>query len=319
MMLPSDLTQVAQSLAQAATVGGVLGEATAYHLASGGKAWRAQLALESGEALDLDGPDRIGLAIACELMHQASIVQDDIQDKAATRRGYDSVAARFGEPIALCVGDHLLVCAFAQLSTLPQGAALARMFACLVSQMAAAQAEEFGPGLWAAMTWSRYRSLIEGKAGAMLVLPVAGAAVIAGLPAQDIDLACGAARILGVAYQAGDDVDDLAADLAIGALNGVIARSLDNTTGTQRLRLQDLLEQARSSGLSVSEAVGWAARLHAEIEFVTAWAAAMLPEASAALRLEGGPRCRALIPVIDAAAHLLSACNPSSKAKRHAA
>lgn len=318
-MLQSDLAQVAQALAEAVASDGVLGDATKFHLASGGKAWRARLALDCGEALNLDRSDRIGLAVACELVHQASVVHDDIQDKAATRRGRDSLGARFGEPIALCVGDHLLVCAFAQLAALPEGPALARLFASVVSRMAAAQAEEFGPALWTTMTWPRYRSLIEGKAGAMLVLPVAGAAVIAGLPAQDTDLVGRAARILGVAYQAGDDVDDLAADLAIGALNGVIVRGLDNAGETQRVHWQNLLAQARCSRLSVAEAGVWTARLHPEIEFVTAWVRAMLPEASAALRLDAGPRCRALIPVIDEAVHLLSACSLSSEVKHHAA
>ena len=318
-MFPSDLSRVALLLAEAVAIGGVLGDATAFHLASGGKASRARLALDCGAALDLDRPDRIGLAIACELIHQASIIHDDIQDKATTRRGCDSVAARFGEPIALSVGDHFLVRAFAQLSTLPKFPALARLFACVVSEMAAAQAEEFGPELWATIKWPRYRALIEGKAGAMLALPVAGAAVIAGLPAHDIDLASRAARILGVAYQAGDDVDDLAADLAIGALNGVIVRGLDNASGTQRVRWQELLAQARHSGLSVAEAGVWAARLHPETEFVTAWVRSILPEASAALLQRAGPRCQALIPVIDDAAKLLSLNSLPSEAKNHAA
>ena len=155
-----------------------------------------------------------------------------IQDNATTRRGRDSLGARFGAPITLCVGDHLFVCAFAQLAALTEGPALARLFASVVSQMAAARAEEFGPALWATMTWPCYQSLIEGKAVALLALLVAGAAVIAGLPAQDTDLVGHAARTLGVAYPAGDDVDDLAAGLAFGALNGIIVRGLDNAGET---------------------------------------------------------------------------------------
>lgn len=318
-MLQSDLAQLAQEVAAAAAAGSVLGEATAFHLASGGKAWRARLALDCGEALDLDRSNRIGLAVACELLHQASIVHDDIQDKAATRRGQDSVAARFGADIALCVGDHLLVCAFARLAVLPEGPALARLFASVVSQMAAAQAEEFGPALWATMTWSRYLSLIEGKAGATLVLPVAGAAVLAGLPETDVLLAGNAARILGVAYQAGDDVDDLTADLAQGSLNGVIARGLDNSAAVQRVQWQELLAQARRSRLSDAAAGILAAKLNQEAEAVTVWVSALLSDPSAALRLAAGPRCRPLIHVIDEAADLLSARNPFSKAKNHAA
>ncbi len=318
-MLQSDLAQVKSALAASVAGEGVLGEATAFHLASGGKAWRARLALDCGQALDLGRPDRIGLALTCELIHQASVVHDDIQDKATTRRGRSSVAARFGPAIALCVGDHLLMSAFGQLSALSENAALARLFGGAVSQMAAAQAEEFGPALWTTMTWPRYVSLIEGKAGAMLVLPVAGAAVLAGLPATDVDLACRAARILGVAYQAGDDVADLAADLAQGALNGVIARGLDHCGEIKRAQWQERLAQARRSRLSEAEAGFWAATLNSQAEAVTAWRRALLADASAALQLGASPGCRALIPLIDAAARQLAACNFPSKAKNHAA
>lgn len=318
-MLPSDLAQVAQALAEAAAAGGVLGDAAAFHLASGGKAWRARLALDCGQALELSRPDRVGLAVACELVHQASIVHDDIQDNAPMRRGRDSVAARFGAAIALCVGDHFLASAFGQLGALSQGPALARLFGGAVSQMAAAQAEEFGPALWATMTWPRYRSLIEGKAGAMLVLPVAGAAMLAGLSGADVDLAGSAARMLGVAYQAGDDVADLAADLAQGSLNGVVAWALDHSGEVQHAQWQALLLRARRSGMAKTEAAISAAKLQGEANSVAAWARALLPEASAALRLGAGPRCQALIPVIDAAARQLCACNLSSEAKNHAA
>jgi hypothetical protein len=77
------------------------------------------------------------------------------------------------------------------------------------------------------MTWPRYEALIAGKAGAMVALPVAGAALLAGLPATDIEKLSHAACILGMAYQAGDDIEDLTADLGASSLNGVIVRGLD--------------------------------------------------------------------------------------------
>jgi len=42
-MFTSDISQVAADLNEAARIGGLLGDATAHHLASGGKAWRAKL------------------------------------------------------------------------------------------------------------------------------------------------------------------------------------------------------------------------------------------------------------------------------------
>jgi geranylgeranyl pyrophosphate synthase len=144
-MLTSDTSQIASVLHDAVRIGGLLGDATAYHLASGGKAWRARLATECCEALGVHPQHSVRLAVACELVHQASVVHDDVQDAAPLRRGRASVGAKFGVPAALCVGDHLLVNAFVELATLPASPALARLFGAGISQMAAAQAEEFHP------------------------------------------------------------------------------------------------------------------------------------------------------------------------------
>ena len=103
-------------------------------------------------------------------MHQASVVHDDVQDGAALRRNQPSVAARYGSAIAICVGDHLLARAFNALASLPCASNLIALFAGRVTEMAAAQAEEFVPTLWDGMTPARYAALTAGKAGAMVAL-----------------------------------------------------------------------------------------------------------------------------------------------------
>ncbi len=318
-MFKSDIFAISAVLNEAAGFSGLLGDATAYHLASGGKAWRAGLATCCGQALGVQKQDHFGLAVACELVHQASVVHDDIQDEAPLRRGRASVAARFGAPAALCVGDHLLVTAFAQLAALPAGPALIRLFGAGISTMAAAQAEEFHTALWPGITCPRYEALVAGKAGAMMVLPIAGAALLAGMPAPDIDKLSDTARILGMAYQVSDDIDDLTSDIAAGSLNGVIVRGLDAAGETQRAWLLDLLARARRERLSQVEAVHLAARLQQETQMTRNWALALLPAAVAELRDFSSPLCHSLTPVIAHAAEMLANNLTHSGETRHAA
>lgn len=318
-MVTSDLAQVASKLRDAAQVGGLLGGATSYHLASGGKAWRARLAIACGQALGVRRDDRIGLAVACELVHEASVIQDDIQDAAPQRRGQQSAMARFGASTAMCVCDHLLVSAFAQLASLPCSPDLIRLFATAISQMAAAQAEEFNPTLWPTMTWLRYEALIAGKSGAMVVLPVAGAALLAGLPEPDIAELTRAARMLGMAYQAGDDVQDLTADLTSGSLNGVIVRGLNAAGLTTRARWLDILARGRLGRLLVDEAKSATATLLSETALTLDWSLALLSGVSAGLHGRISPRCSPMIPVIDQAAEELAKRLAPSRASRHAA
>ncbi|MGI4951480.1 MAG: polyprenyl synthetase family protein [Janthinobacterium lividum] len=305
-MVTSDLAEVASGLGDAARIGGLLGEATRYHLASGGTAWRAQLAIECGHALGVRRVDCILLAVACELVHQASVVQDDAQDKAPLRRGQESAAAKFGAATAVCVGDHLLVSAFAQLAALPRSPDLIRLFGHGIGQMAAAQAEEFNPALWSTMTQLRYEALIGGKSGAMVVLPVAGAALLAGLPAAEVAHLTAAAQALGIAYQAGDDVQDLVTDLISGSLNGVVVRGLVGAGEAGRPRWLDLLARARLGKLPAKEALAVAEALKTERALTLDWSLALLSNAAAGLSAQASRRCSPLVSVIDQAADMLA-------------
>jgi hypothetical protein len=58
--------------------------------------WRARLAIACADELDADECGVMAVSAACELVHQASVVHDDVQDQATMRRGQLSLAARFG-------------------------------------------------------------------------------------------------------------------------------------------------------------------------------------------------------------------------------
>ncbi|MBE6908221.1 MAG: polyprenyl synthetase family protein [Ruminococcaceae bacterium] len=79
-----------------------------------GKMLRPLMILMAAE--DYDGQQRDKLlwsAAAGELLHTASLLLDDIIDGADTRRGKPSVQARYGAPVALCAGNHLVATAYA--------------------------------------------------------------------------------------------------------------------------------------------------------------------------------------------------------------
>jgi len=281
------LARVASLTGEAARAPGLLGTATAWHLGGGGGAWRTRLALECADALGVARADAASLAAACELVHQASIVHDDAQDDAASRRGRASVAARFGLPAAICVGDHLLAASFAVLAERPATCGLIRLFAARVAEMAAGQAEEFAPSLWEGMTPDRYHALARGKAGAAVALPIEGASLLAGLSAPDVAAAGGVGHALGVSYQVGDDAADLCADLARGAPNGVVAHALHAAPPAERAALLALLARARRDGLAPGEAGAEARRLAPHAPRAARWARALLDSSLAELGVAG--------------------------------
>lgn len=80
---------------------------------AGGKLLRpAYQLLFSRFGPEQDRQKAIALAASIEMLHTASLIHDDIVDQADTRRTLPTVAARFGNDVAVYAGDYLFVCCF---------------------------------------------------------------------------------------------------------------------------------------------------------------------------------------------------------------
>ena len=84
-----------------------------YLLSSGGKRLRPALLLLAAKVFG-EGTDNsiISMAAVMELLHTATLVHDDIIDGSEMRRGKKSVAAQWGNDIAVLLGDWLYMTAF---------------------------------------------------------------------------------------------------------------------------------------------------------------------------------------------------------------
>jgi len=81
---------------------------------SGGKRVRPALTILSNYAVGGDGSNQssIRLATVMEFLHTATLVHDDVIDKAETRRNRPSINAEFGNQTAVLMGDWLYMSAF---------------------------------------------------------------------------------------------------------------------------------------------------------------------------------------------------------------
>src|SRR5258706_11437333 len=69
------------------------------------------------------GQDRevvLNLAESLELVHTASLVHDDVVDRAAVRRNIQTINAKWNDDVALIVGDYLFAKAYALAAVLPK-------------------------------------------------------------------------------------------------------------------------------------------------------------------------------------------------------
>ncbi len=83
-----------------------------YLLQSSGKMLRPRLVFLSASIKPHDENKIIDIAAAVELIHMASLVHDDVIDKAASRRGRESVNNRWGNQTSVLTGDYLFAAAF---------------------------------------------------------------------------------------------------------------------------------------------------------------------------------------------------------------
>lgn len=176
-------------------------------LLSGGKRVRPTLTVLACEAVGGDLKEALEFAVGIELVHSASLVVDDIIDRAAVRRGIDSTWAAYDHDGAL-IGSHGLVAeALGRFARDPR--ALDRITDALV-ELGEGEATEL---LDEPVTRDAYTELARRKTG-VLFRAAAEVGVLAGDgdPAAIDGLGTYAERV-GVAFQIRDDVLDVVADV----------------------------------------------------------------------------------------------------------
>ena len=87
-------------------------EVSNYLVSSGGKRIRPALCILVAKALDYSGEDLIKLASSIELLHTATLIHDDVVDESLTRRGKESIHAKWDNAHGVLVGDFVYSKAF---------------------------------------------------------------------------------------------------------------------------------------------------------------------------------------------------------------
>jgi geranylgeranyl pyrophosphate synthase len=183
------------------------------------KRLRSALTRIVARAVDLSDRVAIELAAAVEIVHTFTLVHDDLEDGATTRRGYPAVHVSDGAPIAINVGDALHALAWSIVTSLDatprRTLDVAKLFGRTLEHAVAGQARD--------LIWTRdkpmdlrladYLDMVRGKSGALLGFAAAAPAVLTGHGGADRLYAFG--EELGVALQILDDVASIRGDARV--------------------------------------------------------------------------------------------------------
>jgi len=178
------------------------------HLAGGGKFVRAGLLLASASAAGAEESSGLSGAVAIELVHNFSLVHDDIIDRDLERRHRPTVWATHGVGHAIIAGDALSTLAFQLLLEDPSAERVraAGRLAEATQAMIAGQAADMASELRDSVSVDECLQMEAGKTGALLSCATAMGAILAGADEATVDALADFGRHLGIAFQAVDDV-----------------------------------------------------------------------------------------------------------------
>lgn len=200
--------------------GSLLRQMVDYHLQAEGKRLRAVLPFLIAEALGADARRLIPFGAACEMLHNASLVHDDLQDGDGTRRGRPTVWKKFGPAQAINLGDAMIAYTILLMQRLEVPAELRERATCRVLlemlRVIEGQVQDLELKARTGVALPDYMQMVEGKTSRLFALPMGGAALLCGASEEVEQGLVEAACHIGVLFQIQDDILDVYGDKGRG-------------------------------------------------------------------------------------------------------
>ncbi|MEM0448331.1 MAG: polyprenyl synthetase family protein [Methanomassiliicoccales archaeon] len=193
-----------------------LRKAIRHYPEAGGKRLRPSMAFAVAEAVGGRGKDALPFGCALELIHNFTLVHDDVMDEDPVRRGRPAVHALFGQPTAIIAGDALFALAFKVLATTPVDGERLRRLLSLTSEtvylVAEGQQMDIDFEQRQDVTKEEYLEMVEKKTAVLFACAAEGGAIIGGGTEDQLQDMYEYARLAGIGFQIWDDVLGLIAD-----------------------------------------------------------------------------------------------------------
>lgn len=218
---------------------GYLGDLRSYVLIGSGKRVRPALVTLYSQLGTADPAAVQTVSLAVELVHIATLVHDDVIDKAVLRRGRKTVVAEHGTDAAVLLGDHIYTWAFQKVAELNNPQILG-LLARSTSVMCAGEIDQLKRRFQFDLTEEEYFSFIYKKTASLFGTSAQSGAILAGQSEEIQKSADLFGTHLGIAFQITDDLLDLTGEEA------VVGKTLrtDLTNGKMTLPLIYLRNQS---------------------------------------------------------------------------
>ncbi len=232
-----------------------LNEIASHLIVAGGKRLRPVLAVAAAQVLG--GPssyDVVRGGVSCELVHLGSLYHDDVMDEADTRRGVETVNAKWGNLQAILAGDFLLARASEIAASL--GTEVAGLLARTIGWLCEGQIEELRHTYDTTRTEGSYFASIHGKTASLYGTAARIGGIVAGHDRVVIDALTEYGNAYGTVFQIVDDILDVTAtDEQLGKPSGH-----DMIEGVYTLPVLRTLALGNAAAVELAQLLGSAAR-----------------------------------------------------------
>ena len=178
-----------------------------YLQVSGGKRLRPVLVLLASKLFGFDGDPAIRMGAAYEMIHSATLVHDDVIDKAETRRGQPSINSRWGNHMSVLAGDWLYMQAFS-IALAERNFKILDLLIGLTQVMVEGELLQLAYIRKEDLTEDDYFELTYRKTACLFSACLRTGALLADRPEEEENLLASYGINLGLAFQLIDDVLD---------------------------------------------------------------------------------------------------------------
>jgi octaprenyl-diphosphate synthase len=223
-----------------------------YALNGQGKHLRPALVALTANALGQVNDSHVTVAVIIEMVHLATLVHDDVMDEAEIRRSRPTLAANWGNEIAVLFGDCLFAHALKLAASFPtpevcRAVAMATNTVCSGEILQTRHRRDFQ------FTREKYFKVLEMKTAELFALSCELSSFLSGVDGEQRQALRQFGLAFGTAYQVYDDCIDLfgseatagkslGTDLAKGKLTLPVLLAWERADGTDRRALQDLVQ-----------------------------------------------------------------------------
>lgn len=190
------------------------------YLKSKGKLIRPIMVILTARLFGTTGERTIAAAAAVEMLHNASLIHDDVVDESKTRRGRDTINSIWDNHIAVLVGDYFVSTALQQ-ALLTADIRIVNSLSMLGRTLSLGEIDQIYNARYHCLDGQAYFDIISHKTASLFVSCVEmGAYSVDAGEGPRLDAIRRYAELLGLCFQIRDDIFDYYSDEAVGKPTG---------------------------------------------------------------------------------------------------